>query len=221
MIRLTHEQKTQLLALTHMVQDAIVASYASDASAAVRGAGLSEEDVALLADIASRYARNAGQPDESAPAWLTHLFQQLTDGSRAIPTRDRLLRLQDCLLAIPEYGQYALLIREYGGAAPGPRPGRDPREAESFRVNYRADPDSSVAAALRLLRRPSRVTYVLDGTSDLDRYFSADDKKVLGRSHIYVADDLDRFPRAVDIPSATDELVAHVHAYRARKQADG
>lgn len=185
-MKLDNAQKAALLALTHRIQTNLLLADAPDAP---RDARLNDRDILSLLDIASRYTARA---DDEAPSWLVHLYQAVMAPftKDTTPTRERLLRFQDCLMSIPDYGQYALLLREYGCGNPGSRPGRDPNEAAAFANKTYADPDATVQTAIKFLQRRSRVEYVLAGKSDLDDHFDADTKAVLNSAQVHVMADL-------------------------------
>lgn len=185
-MKLDNKQKAALLAFTHKIQTGLLAE---DADEALPGTRLDDRDVLVLLDLADRCLAKA---DDEAPAWLIHLYQAVMAPftKDTTPTRERLLRFQDCLMSIPDYGQYALLLREYGCANPGSRPGRDPNEAATFANKTCLDPDSTVQMAVKFLQRHSRVEYVLTGKSDLDDHFDADTKAMLKSAQVHVMADL-------------------------------
>lgn len=159
-----------------------------------------------------------------APSWMYHLYRSVVADEPENPAEreEAVKRLQDAMLSIPDFEQYACLVREFSGTWPAPRPGR-PDDGNRFDSIGQFDGMSRTADILlkqakAFLLKPNRKNYVITGFTELPAHFSEDVIRTLNATQIYVPDDLERFPKneILSIPDATPKLIAQVYDYRVR-----
>lgn len=154
--------------------------------------------------------------EDPANDWRRDLLTKVTNHITAahdplLP--GRLQRLDDCLMAIPDYADYAALVGLLSGAWPhAPRPGRPddallPDDGDTVPSGFRAE------KAIMFLKKPVRAGYVLTGGTDLNAEFPPDTARWLESLHVHVVADLARFPTGrelFDVPGITPDLVAEI-----------
>lgn len=211
-----------LAAFTARFVTALAASGTIGLGAACVEAGLDFErlgpilpELAAIADEAGRQQK----PQESDhPRWMYGLLKDVTGDlpEDAGMLEHRLDRLHDCIMAIPSYDDYAALMERYAGSSPdGPRPGRQ----DDVPSGTPDDKTDRTCRALKFLKYPARLEYIMSGTTDLDACMPLDVVAYLHYVQVHVKDDLGRINDNVvlSLPGVTPRIVAKIYAVRSGK----
>lgn len=188
-----------LIVLAGTVQDG------EDIAQACESAGLSEGQVRTALTCMHAFP-DVPTPDEDPTdrhAAMKELFREITGNGMKLdpPGTGRYSaqedRLVHCLMSIPEWTDYAVLMRDYTGKWPaGPRQGRPddrPDYDMTRRGTFPVDTDANcIARAMKHLCHPARINYMVCDYNDIPEVPA----RLMGRlheKHVYVKADFDRF----------------------------